>query len=504
MNTTDGTSILERGGVPVPQGIKKKATMKRLTLLTVGILLLTNIATLTRASNHVIVNDDFESYEDDADFEASWVPMDGQGLATVSGPIGVLLPRPNGDLIQPPAPYDGSGDSGVFPPVEPLVGKAVAFSGGGSINEWDNDGDVTTDPFQLRPDAANNVHYSADIFDFVDGNRRFSAGLRHDSDTDPTLFGPQQVNFIELGFWNDNVVDPTDGVTEIPDSSVHGLSLPGYAYRIIQFSNPGGSLIQNPDWQFFELPIEYDDTAVDHNNDGRFGNGDGLVNAQDVGPGWHRFSAEVSESSVTVELDLFRDGSIDASQTWEIEMATNEILGDVAYFNSLRLGGPSGVTANEFTMVDNVKLELVPATNSLSCDLDGDGRCDHDDLDILYGISPSSTDIADWLVDASDPSNPALPSGATFVLGDLDLDGTVVSSDLGMMLNNFNDTTGTNWLGGDLNADSVVDSDDLGLLLNSFGFGVATVPEPAPLILLAAAMTSLIFTGSRRKSKKLA
>jgi len=477
--------------------------MKRFASLLVGILALT---LASRGWTQVIVDDDFESYVNDAAFETSWRPMDGDGAFPVGGPIGILIPRAPGDPIQPPPPFDGSGDASVTPAVGTLVGQAVAFSSGGNINEWDDDNDISTDPFQLQPDADNNVRYTVDLFDFVNGNRRFTAGLRHDDDTDPDLFGTQQANFIELGFWNDNVTDPTDGVTEIPDSSVHGLTVPGYAYRVLFFANPGAPLIQNPGWQFFELPMEFDDPALDHNGDGRVGNGDGIVNAVDVGPGWHRFSAEVTESSVTVELDLFRDGSIDAAQTWDVELATSEISDEVAYFNSLRLGGPSGVTANEFTLVDNVRLEVVPSATAPVCDLDADGDCDLDDVDILYAASPTSADINDWLVEASNASNPALPANAMLTLGDVDLNGTVDSTDLGILLNSFGSTTGVSWRGGDLNADSDVDSTDLGLLLNNFAFGVS-VPEPnafSLLGLLGIALTPLGFARSRRESRKVA
>jgi len=84
-------------------------------------------------------------------------------------------------------------------------------------------------------------------------------------------------------------------------------------------------------------------------------------------------------------------------------------------------------------------------------------------------------DIPGWLAAASDSSNPANPNVHTFVIGDVDLSGFVDSTDLGLLLNNFNATAptagaGVGWGGGDLDIDGDVNSTDLGQLLNNFGF----------------------------------
>ena len=60
------------------------------------------------------------------------------------------------------------------------------------------------------------------------------------------------------------------------------------------------------------------------------------------------------------------------------------------------------------------------------------------------------------------------------IIGDADRDGDVDSTDLGLLLNNFGDTSGLGWEGGNFNDDADVDSTDLGLQLNNFGFGVTT------------------------------
>ena len=443
------------------------------------------------AFGQVIVDEDFESYTNNAAFEAAWAPDFGNGQSPTTGPIGILVPPTDG--IFPPAPFDGSGDDTTLPPVEPLVGQAIAFSDGGGINEWDNDGDPTTNPFELSPDSQNSIRYSADMFDFVNGNRRFSTGLRHDLDTDDNLFGIQQLNLVELGFWNADATDPTDGATEIPTSA--------YAYRVVLFSNPGDPLIQNPNWQYFELPIEFDDPDVDHNGDGRFGNGDGLVTPVDVGPGWHTFSATIAETEVTVELDLFRDGTVDASQTWTIEMADSGVLGDVAYFNSLRIGGPSGVAMNEFTMVDNVKLEVVSA-GGLTGDFDNNGDYACEDIDALVAEVVAGTndpafdltgdgnvnaaDVTAWLAEAGAAE---LPSGNSYLPGDANLDGSVDVADFNLWNNNKFTATAA-WCQGDFNLDGFTDVGDFNVWnTNKFNSAdTAVVPEPTAsmLILLGA------------------
>ena len=86
----------------------------------------------------VIVDDNFDSYADDAAFEAVWRQDTGNGTTSTTNHVGFLVPRI--DFPLPPAPFDGTGDASVVPPVDPIVGKAVTFphpDSPGSINEWD-------------------------------------------------------------------------------------------------------------------------------------------------------------------------------------------------------------------------------------------------------------------------------------------------------------------------------------------------------------------------------
>lgn len=162
-------------------------------------------------------------------------------------------------------------------------------------------------------------------------------------------------------------------------------------------------------------------------------------------------------------------------------------------------GGP-GV----FAWFDNwsIVTDAEDTGSDLICDFDADGQCDIVDLDLLYGAwgtagafdvdsngSVDDGDIGAWLDAASDPLNPYLGGTKTFVIGDVNLDGNVDSTDLGLLLNNFGDTNGLLYGAGNQNDDMDVNSTDLGLLLNNFGAtSSSAVPEPTSLAMLLAAV----------------
>ncbi len=165
--------------------------------------------------------------------------------------------------------------------------------------------------------------------------------------------------------------------------------------------------------------------------------------------------------------------------------------------------------ADSGDLVGGLVTYLSPPTG-LVCDADGDGDCQLDDIDVMYdqaGTNGSfdldgngtvnADDIGLWLAAASSSDNGTNAMGRTIEVGDVNLDYSVQSIDLGILLNNFGVTAasagaGPGWGGGDLTMDGMVGSLDLGQLLNKFGFqgaaaSTAAVPEPnSPGVLLLA------------------
>lgn len=177
----------------------------------------------------------------------------------------------------------------------------------------------------------------------------------------------------------------------------------------------------------------------------------------------------------------------------------------------------STVFTNDFGR-DGFEL-LVPVTLA-ACDFDGDGQCDLTDLDYIYegfgtdnallnmddsdGLNTvNNLDIIAWLGEASNPSNPYKANAAdTYILGDINLDGDVDSTDLGTLLVYYDSNSGQGWDRGDFDGNDMVDDVDLGLLLNNFAFSssaaVAAVPEPDALGLCVAALFAMVLVARRR------
>lgn len=140
----------------------------------------------------------------------------------------------------------------------------------------------------------------------------------------------------------------------------------------------------------------------------------------------------------------------------------------------------AGATTIDLPPSSITLLEIPSATTPLlPCDLTGAVGCDIADLDQLFTTGDPALQIPQWLVDASSPNNPLkLSSSHTYVYGDVNLDGQVDSTDLGLLLNAFGETN-TGWGDGNLNADATVDSTDLGLVLNNFGHSSVTAATVA-------------------------
>jgi hypothetical protein len=352
----------------------------------------------TAYADTTIVNETFDSYvdggglPDQAAFEANWRPDNGDGIPDFLDPTnaGFLVPDQFG-IVNPP------NDN---PPG--LQGVGVASIGTG-INE-------SNATFSLMPSATQWIRFGGDIFndgpitnDSASGMRQ-SIALRNDNyDRDPATFGCQcGTNFLELGFYNTTAPDPITGVDR-PNTQ--------FQYRIALFSRVQPGNIALPNWLSFNLDPALDKPSRpypdgDYNDDGKvdaadyvvwrenagtsnvltndplggtigqaqydqwranFGAkaGDGIVDINDIGAGWHSFSALIKPDSITVELDLYRDGinnatglpGVDASETWPAQMDT--IAGVAGAFNSLRFGPPSGISGNDHAVFDNIFLKVI-------------------------------------------------------------------------------------------------------------------------------------------------
>lgn len=413
----------------------------------------------------VFVDEDFDSYANQAAFEAQWNPDFGTGRFDITGlgTAGILVPYTNPD----------PNDPDVFPPNNDpngLMGQGVGVTS--LINEFNNTadpGNPNNPAFSLVPSPTKSIKLGSDIYDDASGNKRLTVALRNDTvEREPTLFG---TNFLEMGFWNSNVFDPTDPANAPPNDPNLDVPSADFAYRIQLFQVPDpnatpNSPVRNPDWQYFELDPSLDivggidPNSPDPNNP--LPGPNGIVDSGDIGAGWHRWEAVVSETSVTLTLDLFRDGvtnltrdpntgdilegvgasGVDAEVTWDISMLDFDPNDGFDYdpFTSLRFGTPSGITPGETSVaVDNIKLELIDVASE-NADFDGDG--------VVTGL-----DFLIW------------------------------QSNLGL-------TGQTDNSNGDANGDGVVTAADLATWESQYGAApplsgsISAVPEPASLMLL--------------------
>jgi hypothetical protein len=413
------------------------------------VLLLTGLVIPQVRADTVLVMEDFESYANTDALLAVWRPANGNSTTYWT---------PADPAYQQATLVDSNFNANAFP----MGGKGVAHLGGvdsstnTAVLEWNG---LNSDN-AISPSATQNIVLEGDIFDSgpTANNRRMSIALR----------STQPANLIELGFWNANTCDPTvDGC--VPGSATPAS--PGfypatqYAARTALFSPVRPEpLVTEPNWQYFQLPPELD----------RDSDADEFVNKADIGEGWHHFKATVSESSIKLEIDLFRDGlrntavtpdettgirpgapGVDAIMTWPLTP-------NAGGFNSLRIGGPSGLTsiespADNEAIFDNIKLALVDVVMpGNQPDFNGNGTVD-------------AADYVLWR------NNQGLMGGATFAQGDANSDGNVDSADYGLWRAGF----GMSAPGG-------------------AGLGAAAVPEPGSLVLLSIGVASLLNLNRRR------
>ena len=362
-----------------------------------------------------IVNETFDDYADQSAMDTVWVPYEPEGQTPQAGPYGILVPNTTFGIVPPNDDPPG------------IMGKAaVTDPNVFHINEYDDDNNPNTVPFELVPSATQAVRVSGDIFSDTVGNKRTSISLRND--TIQRALGVYGYNFIELGNWNAATDDPT-----VP-GTVNDQAVTTFAYRLALFdsSSYGAPLVQGPNWQFFPLDI-----ALDVKDSAGAENPDGLVTPTDIGVGWHRYTATITETEVTVELDLYRDGlqnseptegvgtpGVDSSVTWTMSMADNDPGDGFDYdpFTSLRFGTPSGIGTgfNNLSVVDNISLDLIDLAATLEGDYDENGQVSQGDLDQV---------LLNWGGTTFPGNEAALPEGGPF-------DGNITQNELdGVLLN---------------------------------------------------------------------
>ena len=317
----------------------------------------------------VIVNENFDSYADDAAWQAVWGETTGLGTAPA------LASDHNSGII-------------VTDTVPDIQGKAIDHLGAlagapGMVNQFGGVIDQTSGQnpdFTLNPTATESVVLKADIYFSNSGNERMSVGLRSisaipdGSDTD-TFPDANTSNILEMGQWN---AAPTS-TQPVPGAPT---TVTGFAYRLINFGTTTSPITVQPNWQYFTLAPELDRTT----------DTDAITNLGDIGAGWHTYSASITDTSITLTLDLFRDGKTNLTRvdgTGAIEVGvgadgvdasiTYEILTLAAGFNAVRIGGPSGLNSGGTGAVafDNINLSLVdvvvePPVGDADFDNDGD------------------------------------------------------------------------------------------------------------------------------------
>lgn len=330
-------------------------------------LLLSAVALPIAQADTTIVDDDFESYANDTELQAVWQPRIGSGSA-------------------PPFVLDDgilTNDDTLFPGIE---GQGVDHVGGSVMQHA-----AVTPTSPVFASATESIQVQGDIFVGVNnGNSRMSIGLRNRSIPE----SPFAANLLEMGVYNADGVDPTDGTTVVTGTN--------FAYRLVLFDERGEGIVQQPNWLYFEfdpvLDIDDNDPATTEPTP------DGLVSLADIGAGWHRYTATITPETVTMEMDLFRDGldngatltagsdvaGIDASVTYNLSSTTNG-------FDSFRIGAPSGISSAEGVAFDNVSLKLLDVMTGGGTDADDDGDVDGADFLALQRDDPSL--IAQWQTD---------------------------------------------------------------------------------------------------------
>jgi hypothetical protein len=359
----------------------------------------------------VFVNETFDDYADDTAFTNQWVPTIGNGTA----------PANAGDFTSAILTTDTTTFPGLVGKAADHIGASASSPGmvnqyGGVINQGAGQNPVLNGGNNIVPTATQSVFLSYDIYDGASGNERMTVGLRHIDFSGATAVTN---NLVELGFYNSNSADPTDpGAWTVTagnaTSETPGFySGRGYGARLALYGPIAQPLNHGPDWQYFRTSSEtwggqqVGDLGFASELD-RDTDTDEVVTIADVGAGWHTFTATITPDTVTFTIDLFRDGLRNTSRTpdengnrpGEPGVDAKMVLPITTLpmgFNSLRIGGPSGLSsagpgAQAF---DNIILKLIDVGTSSPGDFDGNGVVDGLDF-LAWQRDTSIGSLSEW------------------------------------------------------------------------------------------------------------
>jgi hypothetical protein len=188
----------------------------------------------------------------------------------------------------------------------------------------------------ILPAAEEWIRVRADIYDdATSANERQTLGLRSNNPS----------NILEMGHYN-SILDRF------------------FLYRVQLFDG------ESPDWQAFSLPEDLDSPA-------------------EVGPGWHRYEAIIKPDAIELTLDLYSDGTIDATDVVSVAPQASG-------FDSIRWGGPSGLWSAGSpnadppepgsASFDNILLELFTPGDELLGDVNRDEDVNGLDVDPFVDV----------------------------------------------------------------------------------------------------------------------